>query len=32
MNDDTHTFKPAQEMRELLEAKGIVPDKEVLAH
>ncbi len=32
MDDRTHTFKSAPEMRELLEAKGIVPEKEVLAH
>ena len=32
MDEGDHTFKPAREMRELLEAKGIVPEKEVLAH
>ena len=32
MDESTHTFKPAPEMREILEAKGIVPEKEVLAH
>ena len=32
MDDQTHTFKPAAEMRRLLEEKGITPEKEVLAH
>ena len=32
MDEETHTFKPAGEMRRLLEAKGITPDKEVVAH
>ncbi len=32
MDPETHTFKPPDEMRRILEAKGITPDKEVLAH
>ena len=32
MDDGTHTFKTAAEMRRLLEEKGITPEKEVLAH
>ena len=32
MDEDTHTFKPPDEMRRILESKGITPDKEVVAH
>jgi thiosulfate/3-mercaptopyruvate sulfurtransferase len=32
MDMETHTFKPASEMRRILESKGITPDKEVVAH
>ena len=32
IDDKTHTFKPATEMRRTLESKGITPEKEVLAH
>ena len=32
IDPDTHTFKPAEDMRELLMAKGITPEKEVFAH
>ena len=32
MDEDSHTFKPAAEMRQILESKGITPEKEVLAH
>jgi thiosulfate/3-mercaptopyruvate sulfurtransferase len=32
MDSETHTFKPPDEMRRILESKGITPDKEVLAH
>ncbi len=32
MDDKTHTFKPAGEMRRILQSKGITPDKEVVAH
>ncbi len=32
MDDRTHTFKSAQEMKQLLEERGITPEKEVLAH
>ena len=29
---ETHILKPAQEMRRILESKGITPEKEVMAH
>ena len=32
MDLETHMFKPADEMRSILESKGITPDKEVVAH
>ena len=32
MDEKTHTFKPPDEMRRILESKGITPDKEVVAH
>lgn len=32
MDEDTHTFKPPDEMRRILESRGITPDKEVVAH
>jgi thiosulfate/3-mercaptopyruvate sulfurtransferase len=32
LDQQTHTFKPAGEMRRLLQAKGITPEKEVVAH
>ena len=32
MDEETHTFKPAGEMRQILESKGITPDKEVVCH
>ena len=32
MDPETHTFKPAEDMRRILGAKGITPDKEVAAH
>ena len=32
IDDKTNTFKPAEEMRRILEAKGITPEKQVLAH
>jgi thiosulfate/3-mercaptopyruvate sulfurtransferase len=32
MDLETHTFKPAEEMRRILESKGITPEKEVVAH
>ena len=32
MDQDTHTFKPAEEMRRTLASKGITPEKEVVAH
>ena len=28
----SHAFKPAEEMRRILESRGITPDKEVVAH
>ena len=32
MDLDTHTFKPAEEMRRTLASKGITPEMEVVAH
>ena len=32
VDEHTHAFKPAPEMRRILESKGITPDKEVFAH
>ena len=32
IDEKTHTFKPAEEMRRILKSKGITPEKEVLAH
>ena len=32
IDDETHMYKPAEEMRRLLGAKGITPEKEVAAH
>ena len=32
MDETTHTFKPAGEMRRILESKGITPEKEVVTH
>ena len=32
MDPETHMFKPAAEMRRILESKGITPESEVLTH
>ena len=32
IDEETHTFKPGDEMRRTLESKGITPEKEVVAH
>ena len=32
IDEKTHTFKPAEEMRRILSSKGIMPEKEVVAH
>lgn len=32
MDEETHAFKPAEEMRRILGARGITPDKAVVAH
>ena len=32
VDDSTHLFKPAQEMRSILGSRGITPEKEVLTH
>ena len=32
VDETTHTFKPAEEMRRILGGKGITPEKEVVAH
>ena len=32
IDEETHTFKPGDEMRRALESKGITPEKEVVAH
>ena len=32
MDETTHTFKPAEEMRRALQSRGITPDKQVVAH
>ena len=32
IDESTHMFKPADEMRSILTSKGITPDKEVFAH
>ncbi|MBI2872264.1 MAG: sulfurtransferase [Chloroflexi bacterium] len=32
VNEEDHTLKPAREVRRMLKEKGIVPEKEVLAH
>ena len=32
IDEESHTFKPAEEMRRILNSKGITPEKEVVAH
>ena len=32
MDEESHTFKPADELRHIFSSKGIVPEKEVVAH
>ena len=32
MDEETHTFKPADEMRRILSSRGITPEREVVAH
>ena len=32
VDEETHILKPAQEMRRILQSRGITPEKEVMAH
>ena len=32
IDEESHTFKPAEEMRRILQSNGIAPEKEVVAH
>ena len=32
MDEETHTIKPADELRQILSSKGIMPEKEVVVH